>query len=183
MANGRVGEDANGGKCTYVGSNCSSLIDYVIVSEEFLGYFSEFYISDPNILSDHCVVNFSIKNLAYTNNVEEDLDSEDVETKYTFDKNYINEYRTKLLSPEITQQLDDIIRKLNIDSHKDIDNCVECFVDTLYSVCEPLFEKKLPYNIDNIGNDSRTRSLLTEDCENKKKKIFLIAFIYIDIVK
>ena len=56
------------------------------MSKEFLGYFSEFYISGPNILSDHCVVNFSIKNLAYTNNVEEDLDSEDVETKYTFDK-------------------------------------------------------------------------------------------------
>ena len=90
VANGRVGEDANEGKCTYVGSNGSSLIDYVIVSEELLGHFSEFYISDPNILSDHCVVNFSLKNLAYTNNVEEDLDSEHVETKYTFDKDYIN---------------------------------------------------------------------------------------------
>ena len=71
MANGRVGKDANEGKCSYeyVGSNGSSLIDYVIVSEEHLGHFSEFYISDPNILSDHCVVNFSLKNLAYTNNV------------------------------------------------------------------------------------------------------------------
>ena len=169
VANGRVGEDANEGKCTYVGSNGSSLIDYVIVSEELLGHFSEFYISDPNILSDHCVVNFSLKNLAYTNNVEEDLDSEHVETKYTFDKDYINEYKTKLSSPEITQQLDDMIRKLdNIDSHNDIDNCVDCFVGTLDSVCEPLFEKKLPCNVDNIGNHSRTGPLLNEDCENKK---------------
>ena len=97
------------------------------------------------------------------------MDSEHVETKYTFDKDYINEYKTKLSSPEITQQLDDIIRKLdNIDSHNDIDNFVDCFVGTLDSVCEPLFEKKLPCNIDNIGNHSRTGLLLNEDCENKK---------------
>ena len=58
VANGRVGVDATEGKCTYVGSNGSSLIDYVIVSEDLLEIFSEFYVSDPNILSDHCVVNF-----------------------------------------------------------------------------------------------------------------------------
>ena len=107
--------------------------------------------------------------MAYTNNVEEDFDSEHVETKYTFDQEYINEYKTQLSSPEITKQLDDIIRKLdNIDSHNDIDNCVDCFVGILDSVYEPLFEKKLPCNIDNIGNQSRTGLLLNEDCENKK---------------
>ena len=38
-------------KYTYVGSNVSSLTDYVIMSEELWGRFLEFYISDPNILS------------------------------------------------------------------------------------------------------------------------------------
>ena len=33
VATDRVGEDAKEGKCTYVGSNGSSLIDYVIVCE------------------------------------------------------------------------------------------------------------------------------------------------------
>ena len=105
VANGRVGEDAKEGKCTYVGSNGSSLIDYVIVSEVLLKNFTEFYVSDPNILSDQCVVNFSINNLAFNaNNVEEDLDSEYIETKYTFDKDYIHEYKTILSSPEIIQK-------------------------------------------------------------------------------
>ena len=170
VANGRVGEDATEGKCTYEGSNGSSLVDYVLVSEEFLGDFTEFYISDPNILSDHCTVNFSIKNLAYTTeNVQEDLDSEHIQTKYVFDKDYINEYKAKLSSPEITQQLDDIISKLDQNNlHQDIESCVDGFVKTLDSVCEPLFEKKLPRKSDNISNNGITGALFNEECENKK---------------
>ena len=171
VANGRVGEDATEGKCTYVGSNGSSLIDYVIVSEDLLEIFSEFYVSDSNNLSDHCVVNFSLKNLAHiTNCIDEDFDSIHVDTKYVFDKNCINDYKTTLSSPEITEQLDNILRNLdNINSNDDIDNCVDCFVDTLDCVCEPLFEKKVLCSTDNKGNDSRTRLLLfNEECENKK---------------
>ena len=36
------------------------------------------------------------------------------------------------------------------------------------SVCKPRFEKKLPCNTDAKGNDSRTKLLYNEDCENKK---------------
>ena len=140
------------------------------MSEEFLGEFTEFYVSDPNILSDHCTVNFSIKNLAFTtDNVQEDSDSEHIETKYVFNKDYINEYKAKLSSPEITQQLDDIISKLDQNnSHQDIESCVDCFLKTLDSVCEPLFEKKLPRNSDNISNNGITGALFNEECENKK---------------
>ena len=104
-----------------------------------------------------------------TNCVDEDFYSIHVDTKYVFDKNYINDYKTTLSSPEITEQLDNILRNLdNINSNDDIDNCVDCFVDTLDCVCEPLFEKKVPCSIDNKGNDSRTRLLFNEECENKK---------------
>ena len=128
------------------------------------------YVSDPNILSNHCVVNFSINNLAFNaNNVEKDLDSGYIESKYTFDKDYIHEYKTNVSSPEIIQKLDDLISKLeNIDTHQDIDTCVDCFSDTLDYVCKPLFEKKLPCSTNTKGNDSRTKLLYNEDCENKK---------------
>ena len=36
MVNGRIEEDAGVGKCTYVGSRGSSLIDYVIADTELL---------------------------------------------------------------------------------------------------------------------------------------------------
>ena len=44
-----------------MGSRGSSLIDYVIVSEDCLSHISDFYVSDPNILSDHCTVSLLFK--------------------------------------------------------------------------------------------------------------------------
>ena len=60
VANGRVGEDKNVGACTYVGSKGSSLVDFCIVNVELLSEFSTFYVHDPNILSDHCLIEFSL---------------------------------------------------------------------------------------------------------------------------
>ena len=72
-----------------------------------------------------------------TNRVDEDFDSIHVDTKYVFDKDCINDYKTTLSSPEITEQLDNILRNLdNVNSNDDIDNCVDCFVDILDCVCE-----------------------------------------------
>ena len=60
VANGRVGEDKNVGACTYVGSKGSSLVDFCIVNVELLSEFSTFFVHDPNILSDHCLIEFSL---------------------------------------------------------------------------------------------------------------------------
>ena len=60
MVNGRIGEDDGVGKCTYVGSRGSGLIDYVIADTELFKYFSNFCVEDPNILSDHCAVKFML---------------------------------------------------------------------------------------------------------------------------
>ena len=59
VANGRVGEDKNVGACIYVGSKHSSLVVFCIVHVELLSDFS-FYVRDPNILSDHCLLEFSL---------------------------------------------------------------------------------------------------------------------------
>ena len=48
VANGRGGKDANQGKCTYVGSNGSSLIDYVIVS------FRSLYFRSKHLIRSLC---------------------------------------------------------------------------------------------------------------------------------
>jgi exonuclease III len=60
IMNGRVGKDAEIGKFTYVDKLGSSLIDYVICSQSLINMFSSFDVDDPNILSDHCAVNFSL---------------------------------------------------------------------------------------------------------------------------
>ena len=55
IANGRVGSDSVVGECTYVGTGRSSLVDYVLVSEDLLQCFDEFTVHDPNPYYDHCV--------------------------------------------------------------------------------------------------------------------------------
>ena len=49
MVNGRLGEDAGVGKCTYVGSRGSSLINYVIAGTELFEYFSNFCVEGLNL--------------------------------------------------------------------------------------------------------------------------------------
>lgn len=61
VVNGRIAEDAGVGKCTYVGARGSSLIDYVITEPDLFKFFSKFVVDNPNILSDHCIVNFSLQ--------------------------------------------------------------------------------------------------------------------------
>ena len=53
----------------------------------------------------------------------------------------------------------------DISSMDGIDNCVESFVDILYSVCKPLFEKKLPTFNSIIPNKKYSNVLYNEECE------------------
>ena len=59
IANGRVCNSV--GSYTYVGSAGCSSIDYCIVNPDILNCFSSFHVYDPNILSDHCLIEFSLK--------------------------------------------------------------------------------------------------------------------------
>ena len=58
IVNGRVCGDE--GSFTFIGSRGSSLIDYCIVNPELLNSFTSFYVHAPNILSDHCLMEFTI---------------------------------------------------------------------------------------------------------------------------
>ena len=94
IANGRVGYDAQVGECKYMGRNGSSLIDYVLVSQNVLDMFTSFGIGDPNIFSDHCVVSFSLlcnRSLEKSQINDEDFESSTVDSKYEWDKTLLNE--------------------------------------------------------------------------------------------
>ena len=60
IANGRPGSDRGVGKYTYVGSTGRSVIDYVIATPNLLNTISTFHVGEPNILSDHCLIDFSM---------------------------------------------------------------------------------------------------------------------------
>ena len=60
ILNGRLGEDKYTGKFTCVKGNGKSVVDYVLCKQDLFSMVSNFVIDEPNILSDHCTVRFSL---------------------------------------------------------------------------------------------------------------------------
>ena len=58
--NGRLGDDRNIGKFTFRASSGRSVVDYVITNITMFEAIQSFKICDPNIFSDHCVLEISI---------------------------------------------------------------------------------------------------------------------------
>ena len=77
ILNGRVGNNENIGKCTYVVSTSKSLVDYVISSQQLFPLINIFDVDESNILSDHCVVIFSLRShrVNQTMNIEDNSET------------------------------------------------------------------------------------------------------------
>ena len=58
--------DKHAGSYTFVGVNGSSMVDFCIADPSLFEYFKTFVVHDPCILSDHCLMEFSLssKNVA-----------------------------------------------------------------------------------------------------------------------
>lgn len=59
IMNGRVGNDSGIGRFTFVGNRGCSVVDYILSSQNLFNFIQEFEVQEPNILSDHCRINFS----------------------------------------------------------------------------------------------------------------------------
>ena len=65
------------GKYTFVGRRGSSLVDYVLSSQSLFSLVKTFDVQNPNIMSDHCLVHFSLE-LAVVNEDRQNDDKESV---------------------------------------------------------------------------------------------------------
>ena len=76
ILNGRAGDDRGIGKFTFVGSRGSSVVDYILASQNLFDYVSKFKMHDPNLLSDHFLITLSFEfgNEAITDSLSENYD-------------------------------------------------------------------------------------------------------------
>ena len=58
IVNGRFGQES--GKYTHLTNRGKSVIDYIISSQALFNQTGNFVVSDSNILSDHCLLSFSL---------------------------------------------------------------------------------------------------------------------------
>ena len=170
--NGRVGDDSDKGKCTFVGHNGTSLVDYFIGSPHLFKCIDSFKVHDPNILSDHCLLEATFTFDALSNiihNENTNLDSCFVTRKFVWK----NESKHLFLDSISKQAFQEELTKLNYNinaanSNVEIDNCVNDISGLLSDVCTPLFNKntKIFTQDENIKySDNRW---FTEECYQKK---------------
>ena len=156
ICNGRLGLDKGIGKYTYVGSTGSSVVDYVLISENIISTISKFSIDEPNILSDHCAVFFSLSNVIHGSqaHINDTPPGEKVSKKFIWNSEETQNYRNNislyeedflLMQTELFQATSGQVINENIDR----------FSKVMSNICDPLFAKTVNPNKCNasIGYD------------------------------
>ena len=86
IINDRLGDDADVGRLTCVKGNGRSVVDYVLCKSDMFFLVNSFDVDESNILSDHCVVSFSLDTSANIREVVRD-DGLDLQYIYRWDNN------------------------------------------------------------------------------------------------
>ena len=133
-------------KKIYNGQSARSLLDYVICNTSVMKHFSKFYVGLPNILSDHCTVNFSFEGINNVNNLsaEESTYADKVSFKYKWNKSKLNIYKESLQSETFVESINRLVKELeNNDTSSGIDSSLNSFSLVMHTVCSPLFGRNV----------------------------------------
>ena len=79
ILNGRLGDDRKVGRYTCINTNGTSVVDYVLCKPELFKLIQSFNVAEPNILSDHCVIYFSLNMISNTKPVVANNDTEKID--------------------------------------------------------------------------------------------------------
>ena len=129
ILNGRWSEDKQG-RYTYIGPRGSSLVDYVITCQNLKQHVGTFKVNDPNIMSDHCMVDFSLNfNIRNFDQGDEGYSSNSyINSKYVWNKSDKDVYINSLLSEHIQNDLHVLNESINhVTCSNDIDRCLADF--------------------------------------------------------
>ena len=128
----------------FFGRRGSSLFDYCIINSGLFQEFSSFYIRDPNILSDHFLLEILLfaKHFIERNDIEKDHDF--INRVYKWDKCLKDMYIESVSSATFRNSLFDLTHTIrNADSKMDVDVSLSLFIAASDKVCCPLFGKAI----------------------------------------
>ena len=182
IMNGRVGNDYGIGRYTFVGHRGSSVVDYVLSRPEFFNFVKQFEVQGPNILSDHCLIEFSFEFglCQQQNDQTENYDS--VTGKYIWKNELKGEFLERLEQPSTTQKLTSLNSKISDCSDStDIDACLLEFVCIIDDVSSPFFKKFHSKNMnenkigESTASSENKNPWYNEECkENKNIFLFML---------
>ena len=168
IMNGRVSKDKNIGKFTYVGHAGSSLVDYVICSQELFDNIDHFEVLDPNIMSDHCMINFTFtfdkQNCSET---QSNLSYANVDFKYVWNNDHKSEFVSNVSTDEFAFNLDNIAERItSSDDEMSLDTCINDLTNLFLDTSAPLFKKSIISNDENVVYPNQP--WFNEECFTKK---------------
>ena len=130
---------------------------------------SPFHVGEPNILSDHCLIDFSMISRNSINelvDVSENVPFENVKKKYAWNEGRAGEYHINLQEEE--NALRDLSSHLSqVTNFDQIDENLTNFTLLMEKVCDPLFSRKVHSTSDfeNIDTDQPSNQpWFDDDC-------------------
>ena len=162
-----MGADKGIGKCTFVGSTGKSLVDYAIASQSLFSVINTFMVDDPNIVSDHCIEQFSLLVSKIHIDAEAAQSGNPLKYKYVWDNSQLEAYKIALESDEIKESFLELQSNITeaFSLEKRILNSFQVLIE---SVCTPLFEK----TINQSGNEreikENSQPKYNDECKQNK---------------
>ena len=143
---------------------------------------SSFDIGDPNILSDHSFLYCSIwANSPHSNNrLFNDENIEYVSYKYVWDDNLLNEFKTRLCSPDVTvifKEARDTLGSEQI-SPANIDTGLNLIVEGIETCTKPLFSKPLKVRYQECSFSDNKLPWFDDNCRMKRIEFYRFLNIF-----
>ena len=176
IVNGRLCEDERAGKFTCVKPAGSSVVDLVLCRTPFFDCFNTFSVGDPNILSDHCCVQFSLKRCLLDSNIAFHDDSESthkLDFKYVWDEDKKILFQNALSQESVKQSLSNIEANLShAENASDIDRNLDDFYVIISSSCDHICKKTLFHSNTTSKTPNKNNQPWYDDECNVKRNLF-----------
>lgn len=135
---------------------------------------SNFVIDEPNILSDHCTVRFSLTarhNLRNINGTDES--SKCHSHTYKWDDMKKAEYIDRLGQSHIIDKLQSITDRLSyIETEADLHENVNGFYEIIKEICDPLFKRNIKHSNSNNNKSNLNQPWFDDNCKFKRKEFY-----------
>lgn len=141
--NGRCSRDNDIGKFACINTQGRSVIDFVLCKTKKINNVCNIEISDPNILSDHCSVYFSLKS-RHIQNDNENIDNEGIKILYMYrwDASNKDMYINSLSSNEVLNQFENLCHNIgHSENAVYINEILSTFCEILENVCTPCLKR------------------------------------------
>lgn len=175
IVNGRFGSDKDIGKFTCHTHRGESVVDYVLTSTDILPLIRSFDVGEPNILSDHSVISFSLSsNYEFSQENETDENLESVQYKYVWDPTLINEYINRLTAVDTLNLFEQAKLNLMEESVSDegINSSIDLIVEGIELCSKPLFSKSCQAKrIESTFVDNK-QPWFDDDCRIKRTEFY-----------